>query len=152
MKNDQKNITNTNTLSVCLPHPSNTTNIEHFPLRTVCPINCPVLLECPVEFIPNTKVVRNGSNSTDTPPLYCSGNHDTSGLVLPPPDTLSGNHPEPVVHPQMNSRSEQRALHCVRIPLTFHLSCHASVCICLLFIYCFFPPLIPDSPRCCRRL
>src|SRR3954471_7411491 len=98
------------------------------------------------------KVVRNGSNSTDTPPLCCSGNHDTFGLILPPPDTLSGNHPEPVVHPQMNSRSEQRALHCVRTPLTFHLSCHAYVCISLLCIYCFLPLLIFGRPRCYRRL
>src|ERR1041384_4469709 len=113
MKIDQKNITNTNTLSVCLPHPSNTTNIEHrtFPLRTDCPINCPVLLECPDEFIPNTNVSRNRSISTDTPPLCLSDNHDTPGLILPPPDSLSGNHPEPVVHPQMNFRFEQHALH-----------------------------------------
>src|ERR1041385_2036268 len=121
-----------------------TTPLQHnehrtFPLRTVCPINCPVLLECPDEFIPNTNVSRNRSISTDTPPLCCSGNHDTSGLVLPPPVTLSGSHPEPVVHPQMNFRSEQRVLRCVRIPLTFHLSCHVSVYICLLCIYCFFP-------------
>src|ERR1041385_5402017 len=80
------------------------------------------------------------------PPLCCSGNHDTSGLILPPLDTLSGNHPEPVVHPQMNFRSEQRVLHRVRIPITFHLSCHASVCICLLCIYCFFPPYSPIDP------
>src|SRR3954463_3080949 len=122
------------------------------PLRTDCPINCPVLLECPDEFIPNTNVSQNRSTSTDTPPLCFSGTHDPAGLILPPPDTLSGNHPEPVVHPQMNFRSEKRALHCVRTPLTFHLSCHAIVCILLLCIYCFLPPLISGRPRCCRRL
>src|ERR1041385_7254278 len=54
---------------------------------------------------------------------------------FPPPDTLSDNHPELVVHPRMNSRSEQRALHCVRTALTFHLSCLASVCYdCCVFI------------------
>src|SRR3954466_5953027 len=113
MKIDQKNITNTNTLSVCLSHPSNTTNIEPFPLRTGSPINCPVLLECPNEFIPNTNVSRNRSTSTDTPPLCCSGNHDTSGLILPPPDTLSGSRPEPVVHPQMNFRPSN--VHCTAL-------------------------------------
>src|SRR4051812_44299066 len=55
--------------------------------------NCPVLLECPDEFIPNTNVARNGSTSTDTPLLCLFDTHDTSGLILPPPDTLSGNHP-----------------------------------------------------------
>src|SRR3954470_15954 len=101
---------------------------------------CPVLLKYPDEFISNTKVVRNSSTNPDTPPTRVSDVHDTSGLILPPPDTLSGNPPEPVFHPRMNSRSEHIALHCVRTPLTFHLSCHASVCIYLLCIYCFFPP------------
>src|ERR1041385_1141594 len=72
---------------------------------------------------------------------------------LPPPGTLSGNHSELVVHPRMNSRSEHIALYYVRAPLTFHLSCHVSVCICLLYIYCFSPPpLFFGRPRCCRRL
>src|SRR3954471_5898830 len=149
---DQKNTKNTDTLSARLAPPSNRPNIEPSPLRTVCPINCPVLLECPDEFILNTKVVRNGSTSTDTPPLCCFGNHDTSGLILPPPDPLSGNHPEPVVHPQVNSRSEHIALHCVRTPFTFHLLCLAFILLLLLCIYCFFPPLISGRPRCCRRL
>src|ERR1041385_8896887 len=110
MKIDQKNTTNTNTLSVCLSHPSNTMNIEPSPLRTDCPINCPVLLKYPDEFISNTKVVRNRSTNLDTPPTHVSDVHDTSGMISPPPDTLSGNHPEPVVHPRMNSRPEQSAL------------------------------------------
>src|ERR1041385_642708 len=121
-----------------------TTPLQHnehqtFPLRTVCPINGPVLLDCPDEIIPNTNVSRNRSISTVTPPLCCSGNHDTSGLILPPPVTLSGNHPEPVVHPLMNSRSDQRALHCVRTSFTIHLLCLAFVLLLLLCIYCFFP-------------
>src|ERR1041385_5140859 len=34
----------------------------------------------------------------------------------------------------MNSRSEQRALHCVRTPLTLHTSCHSFVCYdCFIF-------------------
>src|SRR3954468_352167 len=49
------------------------------PLRTVCPINGPVLLECPDEFIPNTNVSQNRSISTDTPPLHLSVTHDTPG-------------------------------------------------------------------------
>src|ERR1041385_8456818 len=101
---------------------------------------CPVLLKYPDEFIPNAKVVRNRSTSPDTPPLCFSGTHDTSGLILPPPDTLAGNHPEPVFHPRMNSRSEQRASYCVRTPFTIHMSCLAIVLLLLLCIYCFFPP------------
>src|SRR3954470_3934094 len=96
---------------------------------------CPVLLKYPDEFISNTKVVRNGSTNPDTPTTRVSDVHDTSGMIFPPPATLSGNHPEPVVHLRMNFRSEQRASHCVRIPLTIHLSCRAFVCYdCFVFI------------------
>src|SRR3954466_8503244 len=90
----QNESTNTDTIPIRSPHPSNTTNIEPSPpLRMVWPINGPVLLECPDEFIPNTNVSQNRSISTDTPPLRLSGTHDTPGLIFPPPDTLSGNHP-----------------------------------------------------------
>src|SRR3954467_4686388 len=54
------------------------------PPRPVCPINGPVLFECPNEFIPNTNVSQNRSISTDTPPLHWSGTHDTPGLIFPP--------------------------------------------------------------------
>src|SRR3954471_736954 len=97
-------------------------------------MNCPVLLKYPDEFISNAKVVRNSPTNPDTPPLSLSDVHDTSGMIFPPPDPLSGNHPEPVVHLRMNSRSEQRASHCVRTPLTIHLSCRAFVCYdCFVF-------------------
>ena len=76
-----------------------TTPLEHtehrtVPLWTVCPINCPVLLQCPNEFIPNTKVVRNISNTPDTQPTRVSDVHDTSGMIPPPPDTLVRYSPE----------------------------------------------------------
>ena len=67
-----------------------------------------VLLKYPDEFIPNTKLIQNSSNSPDTPLSRLSVVHDTSGMI-PPPDTLSGNHPELAIHPQMNFHSEQRA-------------------------------------------
>src|SRR3954467_10127989 len=79
------------------------------PLRTVCPMICPVLLKYPDEFIPNMKVVRNTSTNLDTPPTRVSDVHDTPSLIFPPPDTLSGNHPELAIHLRMNFRSEQRA-------------------------------------------
>src|SRR4051812_28404854 len=103
-------------------------------------MNCPVLLQYPDQFISNTKVVQNRSTNPDTQPTRMSDVHDTPGLIFPPPDTLSGNHPEPVLHPRMNSRSVQRVSFCVRTSLTFHMSCHAYVCILLLCIYCFLPP------------
>src|ERR1041385_1777347 len=65
---------------------------------------------------------------------------------LPPPDTLSGNHPELAVHPRMNFRSMHIASYYVRAPITFHLSCHVSICICLLNIYCFSPLYSPVEP------
>src|ERR1043165_2439360 len=86
-------------------------------------MNCPVLLQCPDEFIPNTKVVRNRSTTPDTQPTHVPDVHDTPGLIFPPPDTLSGNHPGAGFHPRMNSRSEHRALYNVRVTFTIH--CHA---------------------------
>src|ERR1041385_4347021 len=48
------------------------------------------------------------------------------------------NHPEPVVHPRMNSRSEQYTLHFVRPPLT--LRCH------VLYMYCYYCRVFIVSP------
>src|ERR1043165_4623032 len=92
-------------VSVGLPPPSNIPDIEPSPLRTVSPMNCPVLLQYPDQFILNTKVVRNRSTTPDTSPTRVSDVPNTFGII-PPPDTLSGNHPEPVIHPRMNSSSE----------------------------------------------
>src|SRR3954471_788751 len=95
----------------------------------------PVLLKYPDEFISNTKVVRNRSTNLDTPPTHVSDVHDTSGMI-PPPDTLSGNHPEPVLHPRMNSRFVHRASYNVRATFTIHMSCHtlfAMIALYLLF-------------------
>src|SRR3954463_12896311 len=98
-------------------------------------MNCPVLLKYPDEFILNTKVVKNSSTNPDTPPIRLWDVYDPSGMMPPLSDTLSGNHPEPVFHPRMNSRSEHIALYYVRAPLTFHLSCIAFGCYaCFVFI------------------
>ena len=84
--------------------------------------------------------------------------HETSGMTPPPPGTLSGNHPRAGIHPWMNFRSEHRASNYVRASIVFHLSCVTIVCLCLLGIYCFFPPLLlsgspDDRCRCpCDRL
>src|SRR4051812_24489058 len=116
---------NTNTIHIPSPHPSNIPIIElPPPLRTVCPMICPLLQKYPDEFISNTKVVRDSSTKPDTPPLRLSYVHDTSGMT-PPPGTSSGNQPEPVLHPQMNSCSVQRVSYNVRAPLTFKLSCNS---------------------------
>src|SRR4051812_13410875 len=96
---------------------------------------CPVLLKYPDEFISNTKVVRNSSTNPVTPPLRLSVVHDTPGLNFPPSDTLSGNHPEPVVRPRMNSRSEQYTLYHVRAPSTLCFPCVVFVLLlCCVFI------------------
>src|SRR3954471_8412189 len=110
---------------------------------------CPVLLKYPDEFISNTKVVRNRSTNPDTTTTRVSDVHDTLGLIFPPPDTLSGNHPELAIHPRMNSRSEQRASYYVRASIAFRLSCNTIVCYaCFVFIvssplsYC---PVVPTT-------
>src|SRR3954465_11468832 len=99
-------------------------------------MNCPILLHYPDQFISNTKVVRNRLTNPDTQPTRVSDVHNTPGLIFSPPDTLSGNHPEPVFNPRMNSRSEHVASHDVRSSFAFHLSCHALMAM-LLCIYCF---------------
>src|ERR1041384_1369117 len=95
----------------------------------------PVLLKYPDEFISNTKVVRNRSTNPDTPPTRVSDVHDTSGMTPLPPDTLSVNHPDSVVHPRMNSRSEQYTLYRIRAPSTLCLQCVVFVLLrCCVFI------------------
>src|SRR4051812_23683436 len=99
-------------------------------------MNCPVLLQYPDQIISNTKVVQSSSTNPDTPPTHVSDVHDTPGSISPPPpDTLSGNHPELAIHPRINFRSEQHASFYVRALLTIHLSCHALIAIaCCVFI------------------
>src|SRR3954463_4315148 len=109
---------------------------------------CPVLLKYPDEFILNAKVVQDSSTNPDTPSICVSDVHDTSGMT-PPPDTLSGNHPEPVFHPRMNSCFELIASYYVRAPFTIHLSFHALFAMIAVYIL-FLPPLISARPRCYR--
>ena len=107
---------------------------------------CPVLIKYPDEFIPNTKFVWNGSTIPNTPPLHLSDVHDTSGMI-PPLRT-----PCPVItrsryfiH-RWNSRSQPRALYCVRTPPTLRLPCLVFVLLLLLCIYCFSPSLFSGRP------
>src|SRR3954465_237862 len=93
------------------------------------------------------KVARNESTITNTISTCLSDVSNTANMEPSPPDHLSGNHPEPVVHPQMNSRSEQRALHCIRTSLTFHTSCHASFCYDCLYLLCLSPFIFRLTPR-----
>ena len=66
MKVAQKNSTDPNTVSVAPPPPSNIPNIEPFPPPDRQSDDCPVLLQCPDQIIPNTKVSRNSSPTPDT--------------------------------------------------------------------------------------
>src|SRR4051812_11834325 len=109
-------------------------------------MNCPVLLQYPDQFISNTKVVQNRSTNPDTQPTRMSDVHDTPGLIFPPPDTLSSNHPERVLHPRMNSRSVQRVSYNDRSPLTLHTSCHSSVCYDCFVFTVSSPPKSPIDP------
>src|SRR3954464_8470714 len=82
------------------------------------------------------------------PPYVCRMSTTPPAWYLPPPDTLSGNYPELVFHPRMNSRSEHDTSYCVRAPTSMPLPCNSSICIvCFIFTV---PPL--SLPRCYRRL
>src|SRR3954465_4118986 len=72
-------------------------------------------------------------------------------MISPSPDTLTGNHPEPVFHPRMNSSSELIASYYVRSSFVFHLSCHALIAMIAVYLL-FPPPLISGTPHCYRRL
>src|SRR4051812_35666386 len=100
----------------------------------------PVLLKYSDEFIPNTKVIRNRSTNPDTPPTRVSDVYDTSRMI-PPPGTLSGNHPELAVHPRMNFLSEHRLSHNVRASIAFHLSV-IQLFAMIAFYLLFLPPLL----------
>ena len=106
---------------------------------------CPVLLNYPDEFISNTEVVRNRSTNPNTPPTHVSDVLDTSVMISSPSDTLSGNHPEPVLHPRMNSRSVHRVSYNVRVSIIIHLSCHALFAMIALYLL-FLPPYSPIDP------
>src|SRR4051812_35059468 len=81
----------------------------------------------------------------NTQPTRVSDIHDTSGMIFPPPDTLSGNHPEPVFHRRMNSSSELIASYYVRSSFAFHLSCHALIAMIALYLL-FLPPQSSVDP------
>src|SRR4051812_10481355 len=67
-------------------------------------------------------------------------------MIPSPPVALSGNHPELAVHPRMDSRSVQCALHCVRTPLKLHTSFHSSVCYDCFIFTVSFPLCSPVDP------
>src|SRR4051812_46296726 len=112
-------------------------------------MNCPVLLQCPDEFIPNTKVVRNTSTTSDTPPLRLSGTHETPGLSFSPLRTpCPVVTPDPAIHRQMNSCSELSSSYHVSSSIIIH--CHALHCFydCYVFTVSPPPPLISGRPPC----
>src|SRR3954465_13896765 len=66
-------------------------------------------------------------------------------MISPSPDTLTGNHPEPVFHPRMNSSSELIASYYARSSFAFHLSCHALIAMIAVYLL-FLPPLSLVAP------
>ena len=86
------------------------------------------------------KIDQENITNTDTLPIRPPHPSNVPHTDPSPSGCTADNYPELVFHPRMNSRSEANTLYCVRTPLTLHMSCHASVCLCLLCIYCFSPP------------
>src|SRR3954470_11003406 len=91
MKVYQKNITNTNTLSVCLPHPPLTHRTSTSPLSVRLAINSGTDENCPDRKTLNTKVTQNESTNTDTIPIRSPHPSNTTNIEPspPPPDCLS---------------------------------------------------------------
>src|SRR3954471_13043478 len=103
-------------------------------------MNCPILLQYPDQFISNTKVVRNRSTNPDTQPTRMSDVHDTPGLIFPPPDTLSGNHPG-----TGDSSSDEFPFRATCIVSTsehrLQFICHVMLLIAMIALYLLFLPL-----------
>src|SRR4051812_14662422 len=105
MKIDQKNITNMNTLSICLPPPSNLPiiNIPPFgPSVDNSPV--PVKKTYRMNLFRTRKLFGVEQLTRIHHPHMCRMSTTPPAWYLPPPppDHLSGNHPEPAVHPRMN--------------------------------------------------
>ena len=112
MKIYQKNSTIINMLPIRSPHPPNLPNIKPSPSRPSVRWFFRYCYSTRMNLF-RTRKLFGIDQLTQIHPHTCVGcphlQHDP-----PPPDTLFDNHPEPVVHPRMNSRSEQRASHYVR--------------------------------------
>src|ERR1041385_2217285 len=95
MKVDQKNITNTDTLSVCLPPPL-TYRTSTFPPSGRLSIIPGTDKNCPDQNTLYTKVTQNGSTITDTMPI--SSPHPSNIPIIelfpPPPVALSDRLPD----------------------------------------------------------
>src|SRR3954464_11135292 len=83
MKIDQKNITNTDTLSVCLPHPPNASNIDT-PLPGCLSVISGTVKNCPDQNTLYTKVAQIGAPVTNTIPIP-SPHPSNIPNVEPPP-------------------------------------------------------------------
>src|SRR3954471_18227502 len=105
----QKNSTNTNTVFVCLPHPPNIPNIEQPLLRTASPMIVRYCYSTRINLFRTRKLFGIGQLTRIHNPHVCRMSTTPPARFPPPPDTLSGKHPELAVHPQVNFRSEQRA-------------------------------------------
>ena len=94
------------------------------------------------------KIAQKNVTNTDTLPIRPHHRPNIPHTEPSPSGYTADKYPELAVHPRMNFRSEQNTLCCVRSPLTLHTSCHASICICLLCIYCVPspPPLSSVDP------
>ena len=133
MKVAQNGPTITYMILIPPPQPSNIPNIE--------PPHSGLSVRWIVRYCYSTRMnllwtlVQNSSTNPDTSRISLSDVHDTYGMIFPPPDTLFGNHPEPVLHLRMISPSVHQALYNVRVTFTIHLYCHAFDCYdCFIFI------------------
>src|SRR4051812_28937759 len=90
MKIDQKNTTDTDTLSVCLPHPPNAPNTDTL-LSVRLAIFSGTDNGCPERKTLYTKVTQNESTNTDTIPIRSPHPSNTPNIEPPPPppDCLS---------------------------------------------------------------
>src|SRR3954471_13323079 len=97
MKIDQKNNINTNTLSVCLPHPPNASNIDT-PLPGCLPVISGTDKNCPDQNTLYMKVAQNRSPITNTITIHSPHPSNIPNVEPspPPPDRLADKLPDTV--------------------------------------------------------
>ena len=99
MKVAQKNSTNTTTVSVALPHPSNIPNVEPSPSGPLVRWIVRYCYSARIKLFRTRKLFGIVQLPRIHNPRMCRMSTTPPAWSFPPPNTLSGNHPEPVFIP-----------------------------------------------------
>src|SRR3954464_14577410 len=92
--------------TICMSTTPLTQRTSTSPLRSVCPIIARYRKTLRMNLFRTRKLFRMDQLTRIHLSPVCRMSTTPPAWYLPPPNTLSDNHPELAVHPRMNSRSE----------------------------------------------